>query len=100
MIASVAIPHDGGLGGGDRSRGLALPARLGSTDAMTRYRTPVAAGPALVPPVLPTFGAGWMSRYDVETVEIPAGLLRRFTETLCCAANEMRKVEIRTYLYC
>lgn len=28
----------------------------------------------------------WMSRHDAETVEIPAGLLRRFTETLCYAA--------------
>ena len=28
----------------------------------------------------------WMSRNDAETVEIPAGLLRRFTETLCYAA--------------
>ena len=28
----------------------------------------------------------WMSRRDTETVEIPAGLLRRFAETLCYAA--------------
>lgn len=28
----------------------------------------------------------WMSRHDAETVEIPAGLLRRFTDTLCYAA--------------
>jgi hypothetical protein len=28
----------------------------------------------------------WMSRHDAETVEIPAGLLRRFAETLCYAA--------------
>ena len=28
----------------------------------------------------------WMSRHDTETIEIPAGLLRRFTDTLCYAA--------------
>src|SRR5512134_3248113 len=28
----------------------------------------------------------WMSRHDAETIKIPAGLLRRFTETLCYAA--------------
>src|SRR5512134_2695928 len=44
-------------GGGERSRGLALPARLASTDTMTTHRTPAAAGLALVPPVLAT----WLS---------------------------------------
>ena len=44
-------------GGGERSRGLALPARLASTDTMTTHRTPAAAGLALVPPVL----AAWLS---------------------------------------
>lgn len=44
-------------GGGERSRGLALPARLASTDTMTTHRTSAAAGLALVPPVLAT----WLS---------------------------------------
>ncbi len=45
--------------GGDRSRTLALPAQLNSTDAMTTHRFPAAAGAALVPPVLAT----WLSSF-------------------------------------
>ena len=46
------------------------------TDLQRRHRR----RPPLCPPDLS------MSRHGTESVEIPAGLLRKFTETLCYAA--------------
>jgi hypothetical protein len=50
------------------------------SDAIATVRRVLWCPPDLCPPDL------WTSRHDTETIEIPAGLLRRFTDTLCYPA--------------
>ena len=50
------------------------------SDAIATVRRVLWRPPDLRPPHL------WMSRHDAETIEIPAGLLRRVTEALCYVA--------------